>query len=90
MSALAWWWLPFSTALSFTIGLIVLSSATRAYRPRTKKKPRKTRRYGRAVAVRVVSSEPRVRVEAPEHEHEQEEEEVEDAREVEPRRRRRR
>lgn len=33
MSALAWWWLPWSMAMSFSVGLVILSLATSEYAP---------------------------------------------------------
>jgi len=34
LCALAWWWLPWSMAASFLVGLVILSIATRVYAPR--------------------------------------------------------
>jgi len=45
MSALAWWWLPFKMALSFTVGLAVLAVVTRPYR-----RARRAERRGRGAA----------------------------------------
>ncbi len=62
MSALAWWWLPFRTSMSFTIGLVVLSIVTRASRPRSPRN-KEARRNERGARTRV--ADPRVRVSEP-------------------------
>jgi serine/threonine protein kinase len=61
LSAFAWWWLPFRTAMGFTVGLVVLSVVTRPYR--AKRAERKLRRYARDAGVRV--ADPRTRVSEP-------------------------
>jgi serine/threonine protein kinase len=80
MAGLAWWWLPSGTAMSFTIGLAVLSVVTRAYGPKREKHEArfKPKRYGRAPAVRVTEAEERrVRIG---DDGEETEEQVEEAR----------
>jgi hypothetical protein len=69
LSAFAWWWLPFRSAMGITMTLAVLSVVTRSYRRRTVRFP----------------SSPRVRVAEPgqargadERWREEEEEEEED------------
>ena len=56
-AALAWWALPSSTALSFTIGLLVLSVGVRLYRPAEERRRFRPRRYPRHPAVRVPEME---------------------------------
>jgi serine/threonine protein kinase len=36
MSALAWWWLPWTVAMTFLVGLVILSIATSEYAPKGK------------------------------------------------------
>ncbi len=59
LSALAWWWLPFRTAMGVTVGLVVLSVVTRPYRARGSER-KGARRHAKSTAVRV--ADPRVRV----------------------------
>jgi serine/threonine protein kinase len=56
LSALAWWWLPWTIAMSFSIGLVILSLATREYGPKDPRKPAKAmtfKRIARYPAVRL-------------------------------------
>jgi serine/threonine protein kinase len=54
LSAFAWWWLPWSVALSFSVGLVILSLAAREYGPKALPARRATfRRFARYPAVRV-------------------------------------
>jgi hypothetical protein len=70
LSAFAWWWLPFRSAIGLTIGLVVLTIVTRAYRERFQLR---FRRYPRVPAVRVHEPEDaRVRIGAERDEEEEE------------------
>ena len=69
-AGLAWWWLPFRTALGFTIGLVVLMTVARGYGSRKGKRrePKmKFKRYARTPAIRVanVDDDLKIRVSNP-------------------------
>jgi serine/threonine protein kinase len=56
LSALAWWWLPWTIAMSFSVGLVILSLAAREYGPKDPRKPAKAmtfKRIARYPAVRL-------------------------------------
>jgi hypothetical protein len=68
MSALAWWWLPWSVAMSFTVGLAILSIVTSEYASggATGSATRRGRRFdvmnvSRFRSVRIAEPEPPVR-----------------------------
>jgi hypothetical protein len=63
MSALAWWWLPWTIAMPFLVGLVILSIATSEYAPKGKGLSERVRfrRIARYPSVRVKEPEVLVR-----------------------------